>query len=47
MALAGERNELSGEIWTSGACSLGQTILGTTESIKDIGTIGEGIEGSN
>lgn len=44
MALASEKNKISGEIWTSGAYSMGRTILGTVEDVRNVRTVDQCID---
>ncbi|RSL76733.1 hypothetical protein CEP51_009679 [Fusarium floridanum] len=44
LALASEQNKATGEIWTSGAYSMGRTILGTVQDVTNIQTVDQAIE---
>ncbi|KAF7548614.1 hypothetical protein G7Z17_g6937 [Cylindrodendrum hubeiense] len=44
MALASEKNKVSGEIWTSGANCMGRTILGTVEDVRNVHTVDQCID---
>lgn len=39
MALASEKNTMTGEIWTSGAYCVGKTFLGTSQDVRNVRTV--------
>ncbi|KAH6695141.1 hypothetical protein F5X68DRAFT_186646 [Plectosphaerella plurivora] len=44
MALASERNEMSGEIWTSGGYCMGRSILGSCKDVKNVRNVDQCLE---
>ncbi|KAM5383742.1 hypothetical protein ACJZ2D_001731 [Fusarium nematophilum] len=44
LALASEQNKATGEMWTSGAYSMGRTILGTVQDVTNVRTVDQAID---